>query len=459
MSRPAGLPCGEVRGPRMRARPHARSTLLYGVLTTAWALLILAALAGNNQVSEYVIDLGALLFGPTALGLLLLRRHARLGAIFDRATRQVEVMASAQDALPWECDQHGNLLFAGPLLRDYFGYEPHELTRLNLRDVVHPSEHARLARHVVAGEGWRKERWLCLRKDGTQAWFSGSAVPRIGAEGRLLGYTGATQPLRPDERDELRLSELTARVHELLDNQDFVIVFQPILSVATGRLVGAEALSRFPASERSTEQWFADAAEVGLGAELELATLRRALTAATRLPRDVYVSLNVGPDTLTRPALLEHLRDGGVPMQRLVLELTEHASIREYDDLLPALGRLRAAGVRLAVDDAGAGYASFRHILRLAPEFIKLDRSLIAGIHDDPALRALASAVVTFGQTMHATIVGEGIELREELRCLQSLGIDAAQGYLLGRPTDDWSTWTEWHEHGALYRLATENRA
>jgi EAL domain-containing protein (putative c-di-GMP-specific phosphodiesterase class I) len=166
------------------------------------------------------------------------------------------------------------------------------------------------------------------------------------------------------------------------------------------------------------------------------------------------VSLNVGPAMLSRPGLFDALVESGIAPHRFVLEITEHSSISDYDDVLASLGALRTIGVRLAVDDAGAGYASFRHILRLGPEIIKLDRSLIAGLHDDPALRALASAVVAFGAEMGSTVTAEGIETPEELRCAQALGIHAAQGYLFGKPTADWSTWTEWHRHGPLYSIA-----
>ena len=146
-------------------------------------------------------------------------------------------------------------------------------------------------------------------------------------------------------------------------------------------------------------------------------------------------------------------------LHRIVVELTEHASIEEYGAVLAAVADLRERGVRLAVDDAGAGYASFRHILRLAPEIIKLDRSLICGLHDDAALRALAAAVVMFALDMGSTVTAEGVETPEELRCAQGLGIHAAQGYLFGKPVADWSTWSEWHARGAVYSVAAAVKA
>jgi EAL domain-containing protein (putative c-di-GMP-specific phosphodiesterase class I) len=167
----------------------------------------------------------------------------------------------------------------------------------------------------------------------------------------------------------------------------------------------------------------------------------------------------VGPQTLLRSELLELVLTAGISSSRIVLEITEHASITEYDEVLAAVAALRALGVRLAVDDAGAGYASFRHILRLAPEIIKLDRSLIAGLHQDPALRALAAAVVTFALETSATVTAEGIETPEELRCAQDLGIHGAQGYLFGKPAADWSTWNEWHARGAVYSVTAAGMA
>jgi EAL domain-containing protein (putative c-di-GMP-specific phosphodiesterase class I) len=125
------------------------------------------------------------------------------------------------------------------------------------------------------------------------------------------------------------------------------------------------------------------------------------------------------------------------------VELTEHSAVEDYDALEGALRPLREVGLRIAVDDAGAGYATFRHILRLQPDFIKLDRSLISGIDGDPARRALAGAVVAFAREMRGVVVAEGIERSGELAVLLGLGVDAGQGYLLGRPSTDQRDWRD----------------
>jgi EAL domain-containing protein (putative c-di-GMP-specific phosphodiesterase class I) len=273
-------------------------------------------------------------------------------------------------------------------------------------------------------------------------------------------YTGtqlARSGLPFPTAERRRQARTAARIRGLISGGDLRVVFQPIISTESGRLLGAEALSRFApvggAVASSPDVVFAEAASVGLGVELELLAVRVALTAAERLPADLYVSINVSPAALLAPALTDCLFETRLPMERVVLEVTEHVSVPDYDLLAARAAELRALGVRLAVDDAGAGFASFRHILRLSPEYIKLDRTLVENISEDPARRALAAAVVLFAFEMGSAVVAEGVETLAELRTAQTLGIEAVQGFLLGRPTDDWSTWAEWHSKGPLYRL------
>ena len=127
-----------------------------------------------------------------------------------------------------------------------------------------------------------------------------------------------------------------------------------------------------------------------------------------------------------------------------MLEITEHESVSDYEPLTNTLGFARSRGLRLAVDDAGSGYASFRHILTLRPDYIKLDRDLTAGIDTDAARRALASAVVMFALELDAQVTAEGVETEGELDTLCSLSVDAAQGYYLARPSTDPVEWARW---------------
>ncbi|MDX6197521.1 MAG: hypothetical protein QOJ79_672 [Actinomycetota bacterium] len=286
------------------------------------------------------------------------------------------------------------------------------------------------------------------------------AAVSIGAFAAGAAWVTAAVGIRPlrDRFEVRRRAQTTAQITDLLARANLRIVFQPIISTESGRLVGAEALSRFEAFNPADppdppDAVFARAAEVGLGVELELLAVRIALLAAEALPGDLYISVNVSPAAVLSPSLTDALLASRVSLQRVVLEITEHVSVPDYKLLTSRIDELRALGVRLAVDDAGAGFASFRHILRLAPEYIKLDRTLIENISEDPARRALAAAVVLFAFEMGSAVVAEGVETLAELRMTQTLGIDSAQGFLLGRPTDDWGTWAEWHSNGPLYRL------
>ncbi len=235
-------------------------------------------------------------------------------------------------------------------------------------------------------------------------------------------------------RDELAATraERMARIEGAL--RDGVnIIFQPIFDLATHSIVGFEALSRFAGEPRRPPNvWFAEAAEVGLGVELELAAARAAIEHLDEVPADAYVSINFSPAALMSPDFRATV--AGAPATRIVIELTEHTEVVDYAPLSEKLAGLRREGYRLAIDDAGAGFSSFAHILRLTPDVIKLDRDLVAGIDLDASQRAFAAALVTFSGQMNARIVAEGVENAEELSVLHDLGIGGGQGFFLARP-------------------------
>lgn len=228
-------------------------------------------------------------------------------------------------------------------------------------------------------------------------------------------------------------NETRTRLINVLEKEHFDIHYQPIIHVAENRLVGHEALARFPSDPpRSPDCWFAEAAEVGYQEELELAVIRKALGALSCLPLDTYVSINVSPETVLKGSLPAAL--DGHPLDRVVLEVTEHALVDDYSSIARQLASLRKKGLRLAVDDAGAGFASFRHILKLKPDIIKLDSSLIQRIDIDVNSRALAAALIRFAEETGSKIVAEGVETESELRVLRELKVNKVQGFLLGRP-------------------------
>jgi EAL domain-containing protein (putative c-di-GMP-specific phosphodiesterase class I) len=253
-------------------------------------------------------------------------------------------------------------------------------------------------------------------------------------------------------RDSRRTRLVVARIvtEETVDT-----AFQPIVDLKRGRVMGAEALSRFPVEPaRSPDAWFAAAHSVGQGLALEEVTLWRSLARAFGLPNGCYVALNVSPSMLTSGRLVPLLHQSGFPLARVVVEVTEHTSIEDYTQVVSARAELKDLGVRLAVDDAGAGYASLRHILALAPDLIKIDRSLISGVDTDPIRRSMVSAVAMFALQSGASLVAEGVETAGELEALRNLGIESAQGFLIGRPSTDAHQWAEWRAPLAAARPA-----
>lgn len=272
---------------------------------------------------------------------------------------------------------------------------------------------------------------------------SGHARPAI--HGTSTGFEGACRALRPQTERVLALERTRGRIEQVLRERTFLTAFQPIHELATGAVIGVEALARFVDDDGgSPERWFSEAATVGLAADLEFAALESALSAATGLPSDLYVALNLSPETCLDPRLPGFLTRSGIGPNRLVLELTENLAVAAYAPLVGALAPLRRRGLRIAVDDAGAGFASMRHILHLHPDIIKLDRSLIAGIDEDPGQRALGAAMVEFAQQIRAQLVAEGIESEAELAAVTGLGMYSGQGYVLGRPSVDPQKWATW---------------
>ena len=238
--------------------------------------------------------------------------------------------------------------------------------------------------------------------------------------------------VRRREEDRRRVRE--SRVRKAIESDGALgVVFQPIYDLAAGTTVGVEALARFHiAPERPPDRWFAEAGEVGLRRELELAALDTALSHLSELPKGLFLSVNISPATL-RGAPFRRAIDS-VDAKSVVVEVTEHMPVQDYDALNAALDRVRGLGVRLAIDDAGAGFASLRHILQLAPDFVKLDHTLIDDIERDRSHQALAAGLISFAQKIDATIVAEGIERNAQLRALRELGVNCGQGFLLAPP-------------------------
>ena len=225
------------------------------------------------------------------------------------------------------------------------------------------------------------------------------------------------------------------RIQDLLDEPEALsMVFQPIVELATGQVAAVEALSRFGVMPyRTPELWFADAHLHGLGISLERLAVTKALAQLDAIPDGIALTVNAGPQVVMDVAFVELFR--GMDGRRIILELTEHTAVYDYPELIASLQAMRRTGMRIAIDDTGSGYSSLAHILKLAPDFIKLDCELTSGIDIDPVRRALAASLVTFAADTGAHIIAEGVETADEMEVLRDLGIRYGQGYHLAHPS------------------------
>lgn len=231
-------------------------------------------------------------------------------------------------------------------------------------------------------------------------------------------------------RDRAALRASRRQIAGIISRQAFVPVYQPIVDLRSNAVVGYEALTRFTDGVAPDER-LARAEHAGLGLELEAATLEAAVDGASELPADAWLAVNASPRFIVSGQPLRRLVAS--QPRRMVLEVTEHAPIGDYKLFRHALRRLPRP-IDLSIDDAGAGYASFRHILELRPRFVKLSREFIRRIDRDPAREALVRALVAFAAAKHSVLVAEALESEAELRAVRRLGVPLGQGYLIGRP-------------------------
>lgn len=237
--------------------------------------------------------------------------------------------------------------------------------------------------------------------------------------------------IEPEVREQARRAEIEQRLAPIVDRRGPVVLLQPIVDLANGARVGAEALSRFPREwQKAPDVCFAEAHSVGLGHRLELLALDRAAEHIGQVSG--YVAMNVSPATLLTPECGELL--DRLPLTRVLLELSEHDRVEDYDALRAVLSPLRERGLRLAIDDVGAGFSSLRHIVLTRPDVLKLDRSIVDGVSADPVLRTLVRSLVEFGRGCAARVVAEGIETEADAATLRELAVDYGQGWFFGRP-------------------------
>lgn len=249
--------------------------------------------------------------------------------------------------------------------------------------------------------------------------------------GRMVELVGVANGALSEELGRRQEeSRARARIIDLVEARAFHPVFQPVVDIRSGSTVGFEALTRFDDGVRPDLR-FAEAARLGVGLRLEEATLEAALVDASSLPPGAWLSVNTSPELVLSNGRLTRLT--GDATRVIVVEITEHTAVDDYQLLRAALRDL-GARVRTAIDDAGAGFASFRHVIELEPDFVKIDANLVRGIASDPSRQALVVGMRYFGQQTGCTLIAEGVETEAERSALESLGITFGQGYLFGRP-------------------------
>lgn len=241
------------------------------------------------------------------------------------------------------------------------------------------------------------------------------------------------------EQDISTIREMAGKqrkMDEVIRKQAFHPVFQPIYALESGAIVGLEALTRFTAKPlRTPDVWFGEARDVGWQEALELATVKAILEEVKCYPGEFYVSINLSPNTILHHTQ-EILHLCTTPTV-IVIEITEHDVIDDYLTLNDALAPLRAAGLKIAIDDVGAGYACLKHIMLLKPDIVKIDQAIVKSIDARKESQAMTRALLAFAQEICCDVVAEGIETDAELAMLKSLNVARGQGFLLAVPSRD----------------------
>lgn len=261
-----------------------------------------------------------------------------------------------------------------------------------------------------------------------------SAALTPGLDERATAFLGLLAEVVEEQVRRSRLSE-SGRIQEAMDAARFRMVYQPIVALSHGGVVGYEALARFDdPGWPSPAHAFEAAVRAGIGVQLELLTVRSALQQLPALPSGERLNVNLSAEALMTPSVLDLLlHHAGYPLS---VEITEHTQVPDYVLLSEPLEALRRAGIQIVVDDAGAGFANFVHLLKLRPSVIKLDIEIVRGVDHDPMRLALTRSLVGFAAEAEVALVAEGIETSAELETLRSLGVGFGQGFIVGRPAD-----------------------
>ncbi len=441
------------------------------LLVSSCALLIAEASASGLDADAVLTPLAMIVVGAIGIGGNMARRDAELdrrdlaelARRLDPSANVVTIAAEVAEAIArwgmfhsvaivaFEGKRSATVLAKTVVDADVLPHEPGEPL---------PAPRAAYVRERAEHGPWiERERTELVVHAGRPVRLSGRALaytPIVGDEGPAGVIVVAARAATPEQGLALLADELPVLVDAAslaaavfvpaLAHQEaeverreslsrtiaaklFHPVFQPVLDLATGHVVGFEALTRFD-DGTAPDRVFAQADRLGLSLALEEVTMAEAVAQSRDLPADAWLSLNLSPAFLLSKRAAPILRG---ETRSIVLELTEHVAIDDYGQIHAALTGL-GPNVRLAVDDAGAGFASLRHVIELEPDIVKLDLALIRGIDADASRQALLSSLCHFAAKTNCRLLAEGIETDGELDMIRSLGIGLGQGYLLGRP-------------------------
>ncbi|MDD1969007.1 EAL and GGDEF domain-containing protein [Pseudomonas putida] len=241
----------------------------------------------------------------------------------------------------------------------------------------------------------------------------------------------------------MTVTEQLSALSAILTHRDLSSLFQPIVSLSDRRILGYEALTRGPSNSalHSPVSLFAVARQAGRLSELEMLCRESACRRFSEQKLDGKLFLNISPESLLEPShppgqTLQLLQRYGIPPSQVVIELTEQTPTDDFELLYNALYHYRDMGFSIALDDLGAGYSSLRLWSELRPDYVKIDRHFIDGIHQDAVKREFVGSILQMAKASRALVIAEGIELAEELAVLIDMGVDLVQGYLLCRPQE-----------------------
>lgn len=434
------------------ASARFRRVVVAGIALAAVATVFVLV---NVRAPAILSDTGQWTVSSVLVVLILVGTLLALAVVMSQATksaRRIEVEGTAaleerdrffdvsKDLLV-TASADGFFVRVNPAWTTVLGYELETLTSRPYAEFIHPDDLEATAREVERqvrdGQPVFRFENRYRHRDGTFRWLEWTSAPSEDGSRLYAAARDITERKLAEERlrapavaQQRRIVAARERILGVLDAAAFGPVYQPITDIETGAIVGFEALTRF-ADGGSPAELFATAAESGLRAPLELATLKAAMTEARALPRGPWLSVNLSPSTL---ADLDAVRRAlGLRVRPLILEITENETIAAYGPVRDAVRGL-GPDVRLAVDDAGAGVANFNHLVELRPDFVKIDAGLVRGVDADLSRQALVAGMLHFAATARCEVIAEGIETESERQALYRLGVHLGQGFLLGRP-------------------------